>query len=159
MGELPRGDVHLVISTDEVDARLHGLIRRMQDKYGKQGLSVVVVSGTKGFTRWNASGVLTPAEEAESLRTLMVDHLKLPVTFVVEDVPFRTIPDGRKVYGRTQWHTRLPAAASLIGRNGNLVMGFLWVGESEIEAYIERALKSPAERSTRIQATAPVPAH
>ena len=141
MGQLPRGRVHMVIVAEEADEHIQGLIRRMHGKYGNQGLSIVLINGTKGYTRWNASGVLSPAEEAESLRTLVVEHLKLPVTFLVEDVPFQVIPDGRKQYGRTQWQTRLPASTSIIGRDGNLDMAFFWAAESEIEAYVKRAIE------------------
>lgn len=142
-GQLPQGKVYLVMIMSEIDDYSQGYIRRLHERYAKQGLSIIVVSGTKGYTAWNSSGVLTPAEEAESLRKLAYDHLKLPITLMVEDVPFQLIPDGRKNYGVTQWYSRLPVGSAIINRDGTLEMGFLFSNPGEVEAYLKRALQAP----------------
>ena len=145
LGQLPRGTVYFVMVVPEIRPREHGLIRRLHERYGKRGLSIVVISGTKGYTSWNASGVLTPSEEATSLRTFTFDHLKLPVTLMVEPVPSQANADGRMVYAPTQWYARLPVVSSIINHDGTLEMGFFLLMQGEVEAYLERALQRAAK--------------
>ena len=137
-GLLPRDTVHLVMFLPEVNLQ-RGILQRLHDKYGTQGLRITVVCGTKGYTQWNRSGVLSPAEEGESLRQA-TEQMRLPVSLVVEEVPYTFLPDGRRNGGTTQWQMRTPAGAMLVDRAGVLNMGFFWAAESVMDAYIQRAL-------------------
>lgn len=139
-GLLSKDTVHLVLLVSEVNS-MRGVVRRLSEKYAAQGLQITMVSGLKGYTLWNESGVLTPQEEAVSQKEYL-DSLHLPVSLVVEDASYTSLPDGRRRYEFTQWQQRTPVGAFIVDRNGVLRMGFTFVFEKPIDAYLQRTFSS-----------------
>lgn len=152
VGQLPRGTAHLVfISNGQAPMMFMGVIKRLHQKYSSRGLNITFVLATLGYTHWNNSGVYTPSEEAESLREMLFDQLRLPTSLVVEELSVGNMPDGRKTYGPMQWHERTPALVLLIDRNGVLQMAFgQFTPEAAYEAYIERLLGKSGQDSVAV---------
>jgi hypothetical protein len=78
-------------------ARKAEFIRRMLAKYGAAGLTVTVVSSSRGTT-WE-DGVVTPAQEADRLRWFSQDYNHLPVNVAlqVRHDQWRPGLDGRRI--------------------------------------------------------------
>ena len=150
------------------------LVRRMLATYGTRGLAVTVMTRTEGWIDdgdyMRALEPLTPAAEAEQLRSYFQDYEGLPVTVGVQVHHFtkRPAPDGRLV--RTDivhpfppyWDDNEIAwdgdrrIAVLVGRDGtvlwngnmiatdNLVDGMLLGTKSEFRDILARALAEPS---------------
>ncbi len=116
-------------------------IRRALDKYGSSGLDVTIIVPTAGYTRWSDSPPQTPEEEAESVRQYYQDILKVPVSVVVEELPFTRKPDGRRVNERSKFLTMYHESISILTDRAGRVVGMNFVSEGELNAYIRRALR------------------
>lgn len=82
------------------DAKELDAVRRYVDRYGAQGLKVVIVSFTRGWSY--LSRELTPVQEAARIRWYYQDFIGLPVTVAVQvPTPEVRLPDGRRGLG--QW--------------------------------------------------------
>jgi len=141
-GQLPRGAPQLVFITHAGHPLMMlGMVRRLQDKYGPLGLKITYVMATLGYTSWNGSGVYTPSQEVESIRELLFQQLRLPVSLVVEELSVDHRLDGRKRSGPMQWYARTPALTLLIDGDGVLRMGFdQYTPEAVIDAHVGRMM-------------------
>jgi hypothetical protein len=135
--------VPLDISRDKIAA--YAILRRLADKYGPQGLDVVLVKQNLGYSR--GSLVQTPEEELKSMETLYIKFQKIPATILVEETHFVHLPDGRRIPQRTPFFAANPLeSAWLVDRNGVV----RWVSrrgvaldeEAQIEAYVKACVLS-----------------
>lgn len=139
------GRVTLIMSLSRGDGimdRRGAMMRRLSKKYGAQGLDIVGVVRTEGYS-WS-SPPQTPDAEAKVDAWYFLDYLKLPITLVVEQTPFTTQPDGRRVVaGPDRLSARYPMTpAMLVGRDGRIITTSVGLNtDAEFEAYIEKALR------------------
>jgi hypothetical protein len=115
-------------------------LRRLYDKYHDDGLEIVLLLRTEGYS-W-ASPPLSPADEAKTIAWYYRKHLGLPFTIVVDETPFTTKPDGRRVAGSVPFVKEYAGGATLVGRDGRIrVAGALFnTKEPVLDAFIEQAL-------------------
>jgi hypothetical protein len=126
-------------------------LRRLAKRYGPRGFELVVTAKTQGW--FENSSVLTPAQEADSLRWSFLDHMQLPAVLAIETTSF-TMRDVDSV------RLAQPTAADLearerhtpnfgLYRGRTLVVAFLWTigglhpqreNEAAIGKLIERLL-------------------
>jgi hypothetical protein len=125
-----------------MDAQI-AMLRRVYDRYHDRGLDIVLILKTQGFS-WS-SPPQTPADEAKTIAWYYYDYLKLPFPIVVDETPFTTQPDGRRVPGPIAFERQYVLPHVLVGRDGRI--STLWLGfesESQMDAFVERALAAPA---------------
>jgi len=127
--------------------RMYAIIRRLHKKYG-DALNMTVMARTEGYI--HDSSPLTPAQEADSLRSYYHDFLKLPVTVGVEEMPFQRLPDGRRVNTATAMDQiqLYGFGPLLVDQSGNLVI----LGErsqAALEAFIDKALHNSTVSSAK----------
>ncbi len=101
-------------------ARMTGFLRRLLATYGSQGLELVVVEHTFGVAA--GLGAVPPEQEAPAIRQFYQEQLKLPVTVIVDTMPYRYFHDGRRLNGYTAWQRhyvpfQLPAYEGVDGRD------------------------------------------
>jgi len=119
------------------------MLERLYSRYHDRGFDVVLVLKTQGFS-WS-SPPQTPDDEAKTIAWYYYDHLQLPFKLVVDETPFTTQPDGRKVPGMIDFERQYFPAEALIGRDGRIYS--TWIGlesEAQLNAFIEQALAQPA---------------
>jgi hypothetical protein len=139
------GHVTLVVMLNKgngiMDAR-SAMVRRLHKKYGTQGLDIVGLVRTNGYS-WS-SPPQSPEAEAKVDAWYFLDYLKLPITLVVEQTPFTTQPDGRRVVaGPNRFSAAYPMVNFLlIGRDGRIIStSFGFGSDAELDAYIHKALE------------------
>jgi hypothetical protein len=127
------GRVSLLIEVNgNPDLKLASLVNRLHAAYA-DSLSIVLIARTVGFV--GDSPPLEAAAEADSLRALYQDVLKLPVTVGVAVTPFHRLPDGRRVDDPdTRLYDRVIADAT-----GTIVLNNIG-SEAQIDAFITEAL-------------------
>jgi hypothetical protein len=135
-----------------LDAWLEKL-RRLHKKYGSQGLDIVLVLGTKGYS-WSSPPQLAE-DEAKTDAWYYRGYFKLPFTVVVEKTPFTTQPDGRRVAGSIAFsdaYTPLTWKV-LIGRDGKIITnGFDFDYDAQLDAYVQKALAAHVPTSNQARA-------
>jgi hypothetical protein len=127
------------------------ILQRLYDKYHAQGLEIVLVFKTQGYS-WS-SPPQSAADEAKTIAWYYTDYLKLPFTLVVDETPFTRLPDGRREPGTIAFQRQYPTLQAIIGRDGRIYT--TWIGlrsERQMEVFIEQAL---GQRNTQ---QAPQPA-
>jgi hypothetical protein len=127
-------------------------LRRWAEQYDSLGFALTLIDGTRGYAA--LSGVLAPADEADSLNWYYRTYLHLPVRLgVVQRVVVKKIaqPDGRRWYADTTAFGRMLGTnpynqdhqfAMLFGPDGAL----LYAGDldrSLLNALILHALNAP----------------
>jgi hypothetical protein len=139
------GKVTLLIKVQKdqglMSARM-AMLRRLYNQYHDRGLDIVLVLQTEGFS-WS-SPPQSPADEAKTIAWYYYDFLKLPFKVVVDETPFTTKPDGRRVSGQIAFNRQYVLPQVIVGRDGRIFT--LWIGlesESQMRAYIEQALAAP----------------
>ncbi len=141
------GQVTLLVTVESACGGLcfpmYATLRRLHDKYGHQGMSIVLMATTKGYFRNRPQP--KPADEAERMRRYWFDFLQLPGVLAVEETAFTRRPDGRRLnetpsnlqnYGDSR-------SAILIGKDG-IVRAAEELGperERILDAAIAKALK------------------
>jgi hypothetical protein len=139
------GRVTLVVMLNKgngiMDAR-SARVRRLYEKYGARGLDIIGLVRTNGYS-WS-SPPQSPEAEAKVDAWYFLDYLKLPITLVVEQTPFTTQPDGRRVVaGPNRFSAAYPMVHFLlIGRDGRIIStSFGFGSDAELDAYIQKALE------------------
>ncbi len=143
---------------------ISGMIRKLLARYGPQGLQLVVIAHTRGSVAW--LGAVDQEQEAPAIRQFYQEQLGLSATVVVDTVPFRYLPDGRRQDAYTAWERRYilevvpqwrlftdpffwsPMEPFLLDRHGKIrVYGSHWgAGANEdpmLELFIQQLLKEP----------------
>jgi hypothetical protein len=139
------GKVTLVMEVEKEGGLMSprmAMLRRIYDRYHDRGLEIVLVLKTQGFS-WS-SPPQTPADEARAVAWYYYDYLKLPFTVVVDETPFTTQPDGRRVAGKIAFEQQYVLPSVLIGRDGRIFT--LWLGfisESQRNSFVAQALAAP----------------
>jgi hypothetical protein len=113
------------------------MYKRLYDRYGKDGLEIVLVVNTNGYS-WS-SPPQSPADEAKTIAWYFRDYLKIPVTVVVNTSQFTTSKDGRRVPASPLHDAGGPFG--LVGRDGKMFT--VWIGtesEAALDTYIQAAL-------------------
>jgi hypothetical protein len=99
---------------------------------------------TTGYSRTTAGGlqVRTPAEEADDARAYLLDYLHLPAALVVDETPYRRLPDGRRVDGAVAFEQRYGSNTRYVisDREGRLTAFGSDMNEDLLAAYIGRAV-------------------
>jgi hypothetical protein len=110
-------------------------IKRLYDRYAKDGFDVVLVIPTQGYS-W-ASGPLEPAAEAKTIEWYYRDYLDLPFTIVVQTSQFTVRSDGRKIAQPIPFLRQYPERKALIGRDGKFITtAFGLDSESQLDVLI-----------------------
>lgn len=164
------------------------LVRRMLAEYGTRGLAVTVMTRTEGWIDYGdylpALEPLTPAAEAEELRSYYQDYEGLPVTVGVQrhHVTKRPPPDGRLVQTDTvhpfppycdkdeqAWDAGF-FCALLVGRDGTVLWqgnmlatdaeadGALLGRKSEFPDILARAISEPSVTPSTTRPVSAAPA-
>jgi len=87
--------VHVDHTYGESGVRLYTLIRQLHERYG-DALVFTLITETRGYSV--GTGPLEPADEAKHAASYFLDFLKLPVVVLVDEAPYRPLPDGRRRY-------------------------------------------------------------
>ncbi len=86
--------IHVSHTCGERCFGLYTLMRQLIAKYGNE-LDITFVTETRGFAA--GTGPLEPKDEAKKASSYFLDFLKLPVAVLVDETPWETIPDGRRI--------------------------------------------------------------
>jgi hypothetical protein len=136
------GKVTLVMLVKKGNGSLNSQVeqlRRFYNKYASQGLDIVLVVGTQGYS-WS-SPPQSASDEAKTDAWYYREYFKLPFTVVVQKTPFTTQPDGRRGAGKIAFKTTYFSRRALIGRDGRFIT-MVSGNESEamLDALIQKAL-------------------
>jgi hypothetical protein len=115
------------------------MLRRLVNRYSAQGLDVVLVAKTDGYS-W-ASPPQTPEAEANTDAWYFLNYLKLPVTLVVDETPFTRDDVGRRQDQLIDFQKHYPLNWGLVGRDGrirSLSAGLF--NDKMMEALVRKAL-------------------
>lgn len=147
------GRVTLVAQLNRIDASVDfekAMIRRLYDRYTKDGLDIILVNNTIGYA-WK-SPPLEPKDEARVVAWYVHDVCDLPVPLVVLNTPTRSAADGSrellidslKVFGKSfgsygNWALPVPPTVLVIDREGREYATQLtdWLA---VEASVRQAL-------------------
>jgi len=136
------GKVTLLVEVEKGSGLPDGrtsMLRRLHDKYASQGLDIVIIERTQGFS-WS-SPPQTPSDEAASDAWYYLDYLKLPFTLVVQETPFKHRPDGRLVPGNIPFEQQYMTRQILVGRDQKVFTQ--WIGfesETQLDMMVRMAL-------------------
>jgi len=131
--------------------RKYQWLQSLHQRYGPRGLDIVLSAKTAGYAP-RAVGALTPDRENEAIRDYFHDYLRLPFRLVVEETPYRKLPDGRRIDTLTAWERKyvmVPGVNSeailedvLIDATGKIHV-FNWGAwhEEIMELFIDQVLK------------------
>ena len=161
--EPPDGSDHRLIGSSANQlTRAAGMLHKLLAQYGPQGLQLVVIGLTRGMAA--GTGVVAHEQEAPAIRQLYQEQFQLPAAVVVDTVPFRYLPDGRRQDGYSAWERRYIPTPQPQWRAipspevyWNAISGFLLDKHGKIriirptyetedpmlEYYIQEALKEP----------------
>lgn len=152
------GKVNLIVSG--TGSAVASYVRKWLTQYGPHGLVVTIVGSTEGvFANWIEAEnnndplgpPLPPAAEADSLRMVIQDVQRLPVTVAVQKNKFVWRPDGKREgkWAMTQFISQLhgainsydddPGIVMLIGRDGKVK----YVKEGYVKAGWKMDLEPP----------------
>lgn len=112
-------------------------LRRLQEKFGDQGVQVVVSAPPLDDTALTfLSPKLSPADEANTVAWYYLEHLRLPFTLVV--------PDSAQAMKNQQGYQ---LGQAIIGRDGRVLTQTMFLTETDatLEAMIRKALEAKTE--------------
>jgi len=133
------GKVTLLLEVPKGDGTMGkemAMLRRLYTRYASQGLEIVLVEKTLGYS-WS-SPPQTPEQEAASDAWYYLQYLKLPFTLIVDETPFKHLPDGRRVNGVIPFEEQYRNQPIIVGRDGKIFAQ--WMGV-ETEARLDRSLR------------------
>lgn len=126
------------------------LLRRMYERYHDQGLEIVLVGRTQGFT-W-ASPPLEAGAEADVIGWYYRDYLKLPFPVLVEESTFGQLRDGRRVRAHSSFSLTFDdrirvGTGYLVARDGTVIsLNMQLKYDPQLEGLIRRELARSTER-------------
>jgi hypothetical protein len=136
----------LVIFANELGIDRAATLRRLATQYGAQGLSITLLTKTRGY--WLKSGTHTgpvsPAQEAAEDSAYYLGYLHLPVTLMVDSTTFKRDTEGRLFQGapapfESVYGSKLGMVV-LADRTGHVVVQDVVRDEARLTAYVRKAL-------------------